>query len=241
MSKLQRLINYATAFLFPIVCSGCGRLLPSDDRFRICDNCLKAIGSLDDTLCCVKCSQPLPGGGAHCFNCKKEPSRNYELIRAAAKYDGVLRIILHKFKYQHMDYLDRALGRLLIGAYQKYPELSEADLVASVPLHWSKKLARGYNQSELLAKQVSEHIGKPLISNFLKRKNLTRPQFGLKKKERKQNLKGSFFFTSPGILAGRSVLIIDDICTTASTIDNCGRALKDAGAKKVFALTVARD
>jgi competence protein ComFC len=156
-------------------------------------------------------------------------------------YKGPARELLRKFKYGGRDYLAGFLSRLLICALNNEPAMREADAVVPVPLHWTKRLTRGYNQSELLARETAAYLGKPVLGGVLVRKRMTSPQFHLSKGERLENLRGCFKVKQPSRLENMSVLLVDDICTTAATLEQCARVLKKAGASKVYGLTVARD
>lgn len=223
---------------FPITCTSCGEDLPADDHYRLCGPCGAKI-TLNTGLVCQKCGVPLPSGGAHCYRCRKNTKTHYAAIRSAAAYDGVLRDLLHKFKYMNRDYLDEFFGAMLVDALTLWKELPPVDAVAAVPLHWTKRLMRGYNQAELLAEKVSLHTGKPLLRRVLSRRRRTKAQYRLSREERRENLRGTF--AARGLLKGTTILLIDDICTTGATIDACAAALKEAGARQVYGLTVARD
>jgi ComF family protein len=225
-------------FFFPITCTACGVDLPADDIYRICDPCSEKIKFITG-LYCQKCGVPLPFGGAHCYSCRKNGRLAYERIRSAAVYEGVLRDLVHKFKYMDRDYLDRLFGALLADTLTITPELGEVDAVVAVPAHWTRKLVRGYNQAELLAARVARSLEKPLAKGYLRRKKMTKAQYRLSRQERKDNLQGCFICDRE--LKGRTLLVVDDICTTGATIDACAAALRHAGAKKVYGLTLARD
>lgn len=233
---VSKLINC----VFPVTCCGCGKDLPHGDRFRVCADCLADVGFIDG-LFCEKCGIPLPDGGARCWQCRKGSKYHFEYIRSCVEYSGLSKELILKFKYRNMHFLDRFLGRLLASGIEHSKELLCADVIVPVPMHWLKKLRRGYNQAELLAGAVAEYTGKPVETGWLRRKRFTKPQFGLKKEERARNLSGGFSSSTLRKYKGASVLLIDDICTTGATIEHCARSLKSAGAGKVFALTVARD
>ena len=239
---LKGLIQRLAHFLFPITCSGCGKALGHDDHYRVCTSCLKEVKFIEG-LFCKKCGIPLQDGGAHCWYCRKNPKVHYELIRSVTEYTGVIKDLLIKLKFHNKDFLERFIGRLLITGIDKYPELSEqnVDYIVPVPLHWAKKIKRGYNQAELLARPVSEYLKKPLMLKWLKRGRFTKAQFHLKREDRIKNLENSFTAELPKTYKGARILLVDDICTTGTTIEQCALALKRAGSGKIYALTVARD
>lgn len=191
--------------------------------------------------CCQTCGLPLPDGGAHCHACRTSPRVHYETIRSAAEYRGSIRDLIHSFKYRHRDHLYRVFGRMLIEVLAGQPYRKDIDYVVPVPMHPLKRYLRGYNQSELISIPVASFLRRPVLSRVLVRRKYTRPQFTLRKNERRENLAGSFAVVHPAFIRGKNLLLIDDICTTGATINECAGALRRAGARRVYALTIARD
>ncbi|GHT57248.1 hypothetical protein AGMMS50233_10420 [Endomicrobiia bacterium] len=124
---------------------------------------------------------------------------------------------------------------------RQYNFYNDSDFVVPVPLNILRRIKRGYNQAELLAEEISLKTNIPLLKNVLFRKKITKPQFRLSKVERSKNIKGSFFVKNYVIIKNKTILLIDDIATTSITVSSCSLALKTAGAKKVYVLTLARD
>jgi len=120
------------------------------------------------------------------------------------------------------------------------PELGGADLLMPVPLHWSRRLKRGFNQAEIFAKEISRITGIPVDSRTLRRCRATSSQAGLSRRQRRENLRGVFVVSDSARVRGRSVAVIDDVMTTGTTVGACAQALKKAGAARVTALTAAR-
>jgi ComF family protein len=133
------------------------------------------------------------------------------------------------------------LSECLAETFRSRPELHRTDCVIPVPLHFIKRHARGFNQSELLARELTARVGRPLQLDALVRRRWTRAQAGLGKEKRKGNVQGAFKVKCPELVRGRHMLLVDDVCTTGSTLEACAQALTDAGAKSVKALTLARD
>lgn len=149
-------------------------------------------------------------------------------------YEGPLRKLIHLYKYHGMDKLAAPLSDFLVAAL---PRSRRVDWIVPVPMHWWRKWTRGYNQAELLARELSRRTGIPMVAAMRRRRG-TPPQAGLSDKERRQNLRGAFTVTeSP---RNRHVLLIDNVLTTGATASACGAALKQAGASAVQVLTVAR-
>ena len=234
------MFNHIVNFLFPASCVLCKRYLPTDNKSSsICDFCWSQIEFIKGLLC-QKCGEPLPAGGAHCAQClKKGVNYHFEFIRAVCEYKGIIKQCIHLFKYSNKDYLARTLGGLLIDYIKNTTEFSEINTIVPVPLHWSRRFQRGYNQSELLSKEIAKALDKDLVVGNLYRRKVTKPQFGLSKNQRGVNVRGVFAVRNPSPIKNKSILVVDDVCTTASTLEECAKTLKKTGAEKIFCLVVA--
>jgi ComF family protein len=184
-------------------------------------------------------------GEPRCGLCRRlEPS----FARAAAygSYDGGLRELIHLLKYQQVRPAAKVLGRMLAEVIAGLgPSFGKsAVLVVPVPLHASKLRQRGFNQSELVARAALElrPVGDrlPLGSHVLERRRETQSQTGLTRHQRRENIRGAFAVAKPDAVAGCEVLLVDDVFTTGTTVSECARILRRAGASKVFVATVAR-
>jgi ComF family protein len=161
---------------------------------------------------------------------------NFDTCYSFGSFEGPLQKLIHLFKYGKIETLARPLARLLI---QALPSNEPVDVVLAMPMHWRKQWERGFNQAELLAEPVARHLGITLKAN-LQRNRYTKSQAGLNETERQANLKGSFRVRRPEDLADKRILLIDDVFTTGATLRVAAGALKDAGAARVAALTLAR-
>lgn len=177
---------------------------------------------------------------AMCPACRRRPPSAIDVARSAGEYDGALRHIIHAFKYDARRSLASPLGELLCEAGGDL--LKEASCVVPVPLHPWRRLYRGFNQAADLAG------GLPLpVVHALWRRRMTAPQTGLSAGGRRRNVRGAFRLSPllrrrvmQTMIANRIVVLVDDVRTTGATLDACAHVLKDAGAKEVRALTVAR-
>jgi len=160
-----------------------------------------------------------------------------EGIRAVAYLEGPLRKAIHRFKYDNVRDLAAPLGGLL-GDYLER-ELLPAEVIVPVPLHPKRLRERGYNQSALLARQLGEQTGLPVLEGSLLRMRETASQVELSAQERKENVRGAFACVDER-LAGKRVLLIDDVCTTGATLEACSIALAQRGPRSVWALVLAR-
>lgn len=182
-------------------------------------------------------------GDALCGLCRKLPPP-FAQAAAYGSYDGALRGLLHLLKYEQVRPVARVLGSMLADAIARLGiETRFEDLVVvPVPLHPGKLRQRGFNQSEVIARAALERVGRrtSLHPKVLKRLRETRSQTGLTRHQRRENMRGAFTVFQPQVVEGREVLLIDDVFTTGTTVSECARVLRRAGASKIWVATVAR-
>lgn len=229
-------------FFLPWACAGCRVPLESFEDHGFCGRCWLAIPRIHG-LVCRACGVPLKDGGASCFNCRRDPSP--VIIRAAAKYSGVIPRAVYRFKYAGRKTLASPFASLLRFAWANYPELRDFQALVPVPLHPTNERVRGFNQAQLLADEFGLVIRKPVFS-ILIRTRKTPSQVDLNRRERQDNMRSAFALhpwavSKSETLKGLSLLLIDDICTTTSTLSECARVLRRAGVQSVKALVLARD
>jgi len=215
----QLLLN----LFFPLQCVICGRLLPADNTDRVCEDCSGRIIYLSRSI---------------------DIRLSLEKIWSAGVYDGVLKELIHQFKYREKKYLAAPLGKLLADFAEKHLKEEKFDYVVPIPLYKARQKKRGYNQAELLARVLGEAIDKPVLTHLVERRKRTRPQFGLNKDERFENLSAAFEISESGkeivpTITGKTVLLIDDLATTGATLDECAKALKTVGVSEVYGLVLA--
>jgi ComF family protein len=175
-----------------------------------------------------------------CLECQtKKPSLARH--RSLGPYSGKLKEIIILFKYKGYEVLSQHLAALL---YQNFGSgnglFSEIDFILPVPLYPRKEKARGFNQAELLARQLSKLSGLPMLNRTLVKIKNTPAQVSLEAKERELNLRGAFAVRKPGKIRGRKLLVVDDVYTTGTTLGECASVLQKAGAEEIRALTLAR-
>lgn len=162
--------------------------------------------------------------------------RGFDAAYSFGSYEGVLRELIHLYKYGKVQSLARPLAQLLGRAL---PRDERFDLVTPVPLHWLRRWQRGFNQAELLAREIGRHTGLPFAS-VLRRVRSTAAQAGLSNSRRRRNVAAAFQCRNARLAHGRRILLIDDVMTTGSTGAACAAILRRAGAVRVALLTVAR-
>jgi len=227
----SRLTKWALDLLFPRWCLGCGK-----EGNYFCPTCEKKLTSITSPLC-PRCGCPEPGGKL-CPACACEPSA-IEGIRAPFRFERLVREAIHQFKYRNL----RALAEPLAGFLYSYLKNNPipADILVPVPVHASRLRERGYNQSELLARELGKISGLPVVTGSLVRTKAATPQASSPSKEqRRQNVVGAFACRDDR-LKDRQVLLVDDVATSGATLGAAAEALKQAGAVAVWGLVLARE
>ncbi len=228
------------ALLFPADCAICGTPLLTAKSVPLCEACLTPPEPFAAEYCCVRCrtpflnSSPIDEQGL-CSLCRLGLTE-FEWSWSYALHEDRLRQLIHLFKYEGLRPLARPLGTWLAYAY---PRLEHFDALVPMPLHWWKRLQRGFNQSDLLARELSRRVGVPIL-HAARRRRRTAVQASLTHAQRRNNVRGAFDVPAPDQVRGLSLLLVDDVMTTGSTVNACAKALKQAGAARVCVLTVAR-
>lgn len=228
--------------LLPPLCLGCGARLVDHDA--LCPPCWKGIDFIRPPLC-DRLGIPLPydTGGPMLSAAAVADPPDFDQARAVARYDGLMRTLIHKFKFNDTQIARRLFARWLVEAGAEL--IAASDVVVAVPLAQRRLLWRRFNQSQLLANEIARLTAKPVAPLALQRVRATRSQVGLTRKERVKNVAGAFRVLPRHVtdISGKSVLLIDDVITTGATVNSAARALRKAGAVRVsvLALSLAGD
>jgi ComF family protein len=180
-------------------------------------------------------------GDGRCHGCH-EFQPDFDRAVSYGEYEGVVRGLIHLLKYDGVRPAAPVLGRLLADAI-RHLTLEEdcSPLLVPVPLHASKRRERGFNQSERIARAALRHLESRVdMASVLKRHRATHSQVGLTREERIANMRDAFRVIDPAHVKGCTIIVVDDVMTTGTTVSECARVLKKAGAERVFAATVAR-
>jgi ComF family protein len=225
--------------LYPPCCLVCGR----DDAQPLCAVCRAAIAPLAPPFC-DRCGIQVAAGRLVCDHCEAGPLPEFAWSQAVGLYSGVLQTAIHRLKYDGKLALAAPLGTLLAESLKAPSPLLPAgerfDAIVPVPLHASRYRSRGFNQSERLARALAGPLGCPLSTDALARVRKTPTQTALGRTERQRNVQGVFEARNPAAVAGKSILLVDDVLTTMSTVNECARVLRNAGARRVAVLGLAR-
>ena len=237
---------------FPAECRTCDRLLTRASRIPICDDCLAAFLPLSGKLCEI-CGRPLLAGSENtsptgievtrCALCRAHPGQkeslySFDLARSYASYDGVLVRAILLLKFERMEPLGQWFAERLAELVRR--EALAADVVVPVPLHQQRERERGYNQADLIARPLARRLKIPHGAVLLMRTRPRPDKHLLSLEERWESVRGAFATRAGSVVDNLRVLLVDDVMTTGATLDACARVLRQAGAKSVIALTVAR-
>ena len=225
--------------LLPPRCLACGEIVSADGA--LCPTCWSKVAFIA-APCCRRCGVPFsfdPGAGAECGECVRRPPP-FERARAALRYDDASRPLILGFKHADRTHAAPAFAAWMARAAG--PLLAEADVIVPVPLHWTRLVRRRYNQAALLALALGRIGARPVVPDALVRRRRTPSQGRLRRLGRFRNVAGAFAVDPRRAdrIAGRRVLLVDDVLTTGATVEACIRALRGAGATAVDVLTLAR-
>ncbi|MBT9160725.1 MAG: hypothetical protein DDT26_02021 [Dehalococcoidia bacterium] len=230
MTNLTQIRDLLLDLIFPRRCIGCGA-----EGELLCLSCLNLFPRLTPPYCQC-CAVPFSGGRL-CPNCLKSPPA-IDGIRSVFLHRGLARDAVRHLKYRNLKALARSLAELMAEYLVSNP--LPADIMVAVPLHSKRVRQRGYNQSDLLAEELSRLINLPTASGSFVRLRNTPSQVSLGAEARHSNVQGAFHCKNP-VYQGKGVLLVDDVCTTGATLNACAVALKGAGAASVWALTLSRE
>ncbi|MGC2639358.1 MAG: ComF family protein [Acidobacteriaceae bacterium] len=242
-------LHSLTTVIFPADCRVCGLPLSGFSLLPVCNSCWNDLPAQSGVLCarCGEAIQALPGlDPGPCRLCRAAPPP-FEKAVAYGIYAGKLRALVHLLKYDGMEPLARRLGALAGRQALAIGDLPDHLVIVPVPLWAAKGRQRGFNQAERLACGAMAEMRRQrpvmrmqLAADALERRRATESQAGLSPHQRRVNVRGAFFVSRPAAIDGRDVLLIDDIYTTGATARACTRALRSAGAGRVWVATVAR-
>lgn len=240
---ISKLLSRAADLLWPRVCAvkGCPRMSDRSGR-HLCSTCFASLPFYEAGGACSVCGAPVMAEARHSFVCETclLDSPAFEFARSAVFYREPVGQIIQDFKYRRATWLCDDLVDLLEGAVRAKLAFGEIDVVMPVPLHPTRLRSRGYNQSALLSRSLARRINRREDEKSLVRTRDTEHQARLSGDERRKNLQAAFSVADPGLVRGRTVLLVDDIMTSGTTLSECARPLLAAGATRVWCATVAR-
>ncbi len=247
-ASLARLIHmgglkkFALDLLFPRRCLGCLEFLVDDSPKYLCRPCWRSV-SFQTGFACAFCLAPVAAGKI-CPFCIKDHHLDRLLVTAGYEsklVERVLKVLKYRFVKDAADDIADLMAKYLKPKIETLNLEPEAVVITAVPLHRRRLNWRGFNQSEIIARKIARHFGWPASFEILRRNRRRRAQADIKDKDsRIKNVSGIFVCPEPRAVSGKRVLLLDDIATTGSTLNDCARALKAAGASEVIGFVFAR-
>lgn len=240
MAHVKQFFNALLDVLLPPICHICHAFIPDAGKLHICPNCRDRLPLVSSPLCPI-CGIPFVGTGSdhRCGACLTHPP-HFDSARAHFLYEGPIRDLIHSYKYNQRTHLRYPLALLTLEGVSRFLTDQNPHVIVPVPLHRSRLRQRGFNQAVLLGSVLSRQLSLPMLPDALVRTRPTEPQIELSAAERRLNVKGAFSVNRTGLVAGKRILLLDDVMTTGSTMDECAKELKKAGADMVIAATIAR-
>jgi ComF family protein len=240
---LRRWVNGLVDIIYPKACVVCKNKIKGSIGI---DNliCLECWGKIKRNVppFCRRCGRQLKDHKLLkniCLDCIKKPL-HFDRAFSPCFYEGVIKELIHEFKYKNKDYLGVALSRLMIEFIKEYElPMGLIDWVVPVPLSEARMREREFNQADILGSRIASEFNKKLLNNKLIRHRHTKAQADLGSEERLLNVKGSFSIKERDQIKAKNILLIDDVLTTGATSSEAASTLKDAGANIVFVLTLA--
>lgn len=235
-SKMGNIFEKLLNFIFPPRCCTCRNVISFDNSRYICEECYASLPFIDSPACRY-CGKALEAGEC-CSECEGQDSI-FDRAICACEYKEGMREILHTFKFRGKIKLSGFLSDILYGKIKQVTDISKFDIIICVPLCSGRLKERGFNQSELIAKNLGSRMGVPYRPGVLERTRNTPKQSGLGRADRIGNVCGAFRVADVEPVYGKRVLLVDDILTTGSTLRECSRELKKAGAREITVVAVA--
>lgn len=241
---LESLSGALTSVCFPAGCRLCAELLPDARRIPVCDNCLSSFPKIPAGSCEI-CGQPgtfdpeFPRTVSFCPDCQQHRFA-FQLARSYGFYEGTLARAVLLLKHEQIEPLGRWFAERLAELVRREAERLSADVLVPVPLHRQRASERGFNQVDLFGRPLARCLRLPYRPVLLMRSRPRPEKHLLRSDERWEAVRGAFAIREGGRVDNLRILLLDDVMTTGATLDACSRALRDAGAKSVLGLTIAR-
>ena len=231
-------INLLVLLIYPHKCPSCKNIINTEG---FCVSCWKKLIFIHKPYCAV-CGKPIDivtEMGLVCGSCLKK-KYYFDRTFSVFVYNNTIARAIFEFKFYRKTFLSKFFVKLMLNKIKECNE--NIDFITCVPMHIKRLRYRGYNQSLLLANDLAEKINVPCIYNLLKKVKHTKAQIQLNHKRRRINLRLAFVFNDEyvDLVRDKNVLLVDDVFTTGSTVNECAKALKKVGVARVFVLTIAR-
>jgi competence protein ComFC len=228
-------------FVYPQHCVICKKHLKRGEQ-DVCEVCWNSLVTLPAPFCpyCKSFIDPEDSKCGFCrFTGKIAEDHKVSMARSLGWFDDSYKELIHQFKYGKKVSLGKRLGQRLGETINGDPNFLKSDFLIPVPLHKSRQRERGFNQSKILAEEISKITGLSVLKDALKRKKNTKDQTYLSREQREENVRGAFVVTSSEMINSKSIILVDDVITTGATLSECARILKQSGVQQILATTIA--
>jgi competence protein ComFC len=223
-------------WIYPPKCILCENIILLTKERWMCNNCQNSLDYVKN-ITCIKCGIPYDTENKICLDCKKREF-SYTKNHAILKYDEVSKHLIFKFKYSNHAEVGKALISIIINNID-VDIFKGVDFLTPVPVHKKRLKTRGFNQAEILSRELSKHVGIPTINKLIIRVKNTTPQSKLTPTQRDENLKDAFMFNDKYNIEGKVIMVVDDIYTTGRTLDECSKILLKNKSGNIYGLTLS--
>ncbi len=243
---MNRLLEKLLDIIFPRKCMNCGEIFPFNSSVHgLCDMCMKIYEKPTGNQC-VQCGREIHDDSTHCYSCIKYKGGKlfkdnifyFENNFPIFKYNDITKISIFELKYSKNMYVIEGFKRLIENRITDY-DFSKIDMIIPVPMHKDKEKSRGFNQAKIFAKIISDLSGIPYDDTSIIRTVNTTVQSNKSLQKRYENLEDCFTVPNPSSIKDKSILLVDDIFTSGSTINMSSKELVKNGVKKVFSMTIS--
>ena len=232
----DRLADHLLDFCFPRQCPGCNAGHERSGLF--CPTCEQLMQDLETAAECRRCGRPVAMPDAPCAVCRGGGLRPFSRTLSLGVYREPLRSTLHQVKYAGRWHLAELLADRLVNAHDLQSWLGDGDALVPVPLHARRQAARGFNQADVIARQIAKRCGVPVVSPVARVRDTPTQTELHALDQRAKNLRGAFAVTDAAAVRGRRLVVVDDVSTTGATLTSLGRTLRAAGAATLSAVVI---
>ena len=239
LAGVQPLLQHVLDFCYPDHCPVCSEACPDGSPHPFCDDCHAKLAAVESAPACERCAKPLAYDRAPCPYCAGRGWRPYERVVALGIFNDPLKHLVHRVKYHRQWPLAEVLADRLLAQERAKGLLTETDVLVPVPLHPIRHIARGYNQAELIARRLAWHCDVPVAWPVVRVRHTETQTHIRSRAKRVQNLRDAFGLVDPRKVAGKHVVVVDDVTTTGATLRAFARALQPARPASISALVLA--
>lgn len=239
MELFHRLYRPIRNFFLPPRCVFCRTFLGLGTQTRVCADCMRKIPFCLAFSRCKKCGRPVPEEQDHCYRCGRGFKSHYRKVFFAYYYEGSARQALLRFKYERYQHYAPVFAFHIATTIRDILPAPEFDLVVSVPPRKLRLRKNRYDQAEALGYSLAKELGLPFLQGVLRQKRVRKKQSSLSLEERWQSVLGNYTVVRKRPIQGKRILLVDDICTTGATLDECAKILRSFGAIDVVGAVAA--